>query len=107
MRKRQARKTQVAHDKPDDDLTFNDLTFNDLTLCACLRRRDSAKNHRCPLHPRGRLLKIGQRSAAYPSSLRRSHLTQKLEFTEASAGSFRHRTERIFCNMDRQIGLLA
>ena len=37
-----------------------------------------------------------------PLAVRRSHLTQKLKFIEAFARAFRHRTQRIFRNMDRQ-----
>src|SRR5260370_36920781 len=42
-----------------------------------------------------------------PLAVRRGDLTQKLEFIEAFACSFRHRAERIFSNMDRQTRLFA
>ena len=42
-----------------------------------------------------------------PLAIRRGDLTQKLEFIEAFACSFRHRAERIFSNMDRQTRLFA
>jgi hypothetical protein len=42
-----------------------------------------------------------------PLAVCRGHLTQEFKFIEAFAGPFRHCTERIFSNMDRQTSFLA
>src|SRR5439155_20855855 len=42
-----------------------------------------------------------------PLAICRGHLTQKFKFIEAFASPFRHRTERIFSDMDRQTCFLA